>query len=54
MRVVNLIVKLLNIADMLTKDNKDEIPIGETLSEEVGVYRIKVVTSFSFQNRLLS
>ena len=35
-----------NIADMLRKYDKDEHPIGETLSEEVRVYRIKVVTSF--------
>ena len=35
-----------NIADMLRKYDKDEHPIGETLSEEIRVYRIKVVTSF--------
>ena len=35
-----------NIADMLRKYDKDEHPIGETLSEEVRVCRIKVVTSF--------
>ena len=35
-----------NITDMLRKYDKDEQPIGETLSEEVRVYRIKVVTSF--------
>ena len=35
-----------NIADMLRKCDKDEHPIGETPSEEVSVYRIKVVTSF--------
>ena len=35
-----------NIADMLRKYDKDEHPIGESLSEEVRVYRIKVVTSF--------
>ena len=31
---------------MLRKYDKDEHPIGETLSEEVRFYRIKVVTSF--------
>ena len=31
---------------MLRKYDKDEHPIGETLSEEVRVYRIKLVTSF--------
>ena len=31
---------------MLRKYDKDEYPIGETLSEEVRVYRIKVATSF--------
>ena len=35
-----------NIADMLVKYDKDKHPIGETLSEEVRVYRIQVVTSF--------
>ena len=35
-----------NIAGMLRKYDKDEHPIGETFSEEVRVYRIKVVTSF--------
>ena len=35
-----------NIADMLRKYDKDENPIDETFSEEVRVYRIKVVTSF--------
>ena len=35
-----------NIADMLRKYDKDEHHIGETLSEEVRIYRIKVVTSF--------
>ena len=35
-----------NIADMLRKYNKDEHAIGETLSEEVRFYRIKLVTSF--------
>ena len=35
-----------NIAYMLRKYDKDEQPIGETLSEEVRFYRIGVVTSF--------
>ena len=35
-----------NIADMLVKYDKDKHPIGETLSEEVRVYKIQVVTSF--------
>ena len=43
-----------NITDMLRKYDKDEHPIGETLSEEVRVYRIKVVTSFLKAGVLLS
>ena len=43
-----------NIADMLRKYDKDEYPIGKTLSEEVRVYRIKVVTSFLKAGVLLS
>ena len=43
-----------NIADMLRKYDKDEHPIGETLSEEVRVYRIKVVTSFFKAGVILS
>ena len=35
-----------NIADILRKYDKNEHPIGETISEEVRVYTIKIVTSF--------
>ena len=45
-RLASKQAKERNIADMLRKCDKDEHPLGETLSEEVKVYRIKVVTSF--------
>ena len=46
-RLASKQVRERNFADMLRKYVKDENPIGETLSEEVRVYRTKVVTSFS-------
>ena len=45
-RLASKQAKERNIADMRRKCDKDEHPLGETLSEEVKVYRIKVVTSF--------
>ena len=53
-RLASKQARVRSIADMLRKYDKDEQPIGETLSEEVRVYRTKVVTSFLKAGVLLS